>query len=281
MPALNRQQSDGVACSPSSDRASFVRPRFLDGVELVAASYRDRAFPTHTHEGYVIGTVLGGAEMLSVGRRAYTVTTGDVLHLHPSEPHANRSLGAERLHYRVFYLPAASLTAPESGPAAGEAGFSAPVRHDPALASTLANLHRRLSRAPDERLAQESGLAAVVDALLAISTRRAVETAGDPRVVRMLRSWIDAHFAENFGLGDLAALAELSVFRVAHLFKASTGLSPLAYRNQRRLAEARRLLLNGEPIADVALQVGFADQSHLTRHFQRIVGVSSNRYRQQ
>jgi AraC-like DNA-binding protein len=270
-----------VPGSPSTDRATFVRPRFLEDVELVAVSYRDREFPTHTHDRYVIGTVVSGAEVLTVGRQAHTIGAGEVLHLHPDEPHANRSLGEETLRYRVFYVPAAAFSQGAADRAEPDFAFSSPVTRDLSLAQTLTGLHRRLSQAPDERLVQESALAALTDALLAASTRREPEPRIDHRAVHIARAWIDAHFADNFGLGELAAIAGLSPFRIAHLFKAGVGLSPLAYRNQRRLKEARRLLLRGEPIADVALQVGFADQSHLTRHFQRVVGVSPKRYRQQ
>lgn len=106
--------------------------------------------------------------------------------------------------------------------------------------------------------------------------------AGSERaVVARVQDWIEAHLADNFGLAELATVAGLSVFRLAHLFKQGTGVSPIAWRNQRRIAAARRLLLAGQPIADIALQLGFADQSHLTRQFQRIVGVSPQRYRQQ
>ena len=99
--------------------------------------------------------------------------------------------------------------------------------------------------------------------------------------IRRACAWIEEHFAESFGLTELASVAGLSAFRLAHLFKESIGLSPIAYRNQRRIAEARRLLRDGKPIAQIALQLGFADQSHLTRQFQRIVGLSPERYRQQ
>lgn len=263
------------------DHAAFVRPRFLDGVELVTVSYRDRAFPVHTHDGYVVGTVTEGAEALNVRGRTHTVSPGQVLLLHPHEPHSNRSLGREALRYRVFYLPVAAIAAyvGESGEA--PLTFASPVLSDPVLAGAIAGLHARLSRVPDDRLAQQSALAALVDALVG---RTEVEAAPPPRggdAAGEVRDWIDDHFAEDFGLSDLAARAGLSVFRFAHVFKACTGLSPMAYRNQCRVNAARRLLLAGQPIADVALQVGFADQSHLTRRFQRIVGVSPQRYRQQ
>lgn len=272
---------DDMRAAQSRDHVAFVRPRFLDGVELVTVSYRDRAFPVHTHDGYVVGTVTEGAEALSVRGRTHTVSPGQVLLLHPHEPHSNRSFGRDALRYRVFYLPAAVVAAYTGERGGAPLTFAAPVLSDLVLADTIAGLHTRLSRAPDDRLAQQSALASLVDALIGRTGREAAPPLPGGDAARAVRDWIDEHFADDFGLADLAARAGLSVFRFAHVFKACTGLSPMAYRNQCRVDAARRLLLAGQPIADVALQVGFADQSHLTRRFQRIVGVSPQRYRQQ
>jgi len=260
------------------DRARFVRPRFLRGVELVSVVYRDRVFPTHMHPEYVVGTVLAGAEALRVGGANHVVGAGDVLRLHPGEPHANRCLGAETLRYRVFYLPGENIAPYLDN--AHSLSFAGPVTRDAGLARLLAATHEALCQDDIGQLEQESALLTLVGAL-----------AGDPRddgepvmssaAVARARDYIDAHFADAFSLATLADVARLSVFHLAHSFRKGTGFSPLAYRNQCRVSEARRLLLAGAPIAGVAADVGFADQSHLTRQFQRIFGVSPGRYAQQ
>lgn len=78
----------------NGDDAWFGRPRHLPGVELVTVAYRDRSFPEHSHAEYVVGGVLTGAETLVVRGRPHVVTPGDVLLLHPDEPHANATLGS-------------------------------------------------------------------------------------------------------------------------------------------------------------------------------------------
>jgi hypothetical protein len=89
--------------SGSPDRVNFSRPCFLPGVELVSVAYRHRIFPVHTHDGYVVGTVIGGAEQLRVGGSTHVVARGEVLQLHPYEPHANCALGSEMMRYLVFF----------------------------------------------------------------------------------------------------------------------------------------------------------------------------------
>ena len=99
-----------------------------------------------------------------------------------------------------------------------------------------------------------------------------------PEVVEQARIYIDMNASLNFGLRDLADLTGVSPFHLVRIFKKAIGVSPLAYRNQRRLVEARRLLIAGKATSQIALDLGYADQSRFTRHFQRIVGVSPQRY---
>jgi AraC-like DNA-binding protein len=265
------------------DRVAFARPRHLPGVELVSVAYRHRTFPTHLHPEYVVGTVEAGAEELCVGGVAHIVERGDVLRLHPGEPHANRCVGDATLRYRVFYLSGESI-APyldDGRPLA----FASPVARDARLAAQLAATHALLREDDGGPLEQQSALLALIGALArdgAEAPAASAPAASAPAAaIERARDYIDGHFADGFSLAALASVAGLSVFHLAHSFRAAVGFSPLAYRNQRRVIAARRLLRDGGQIADVAAAVGYADQSHLTRQFQRIVGASPGRYAQQ
>lgn len=93
--------------------------------------------------------------------------------------------------------------------------------------------------------------------------------------LRQVIEYVDAYLDRDLTLAELAAVAHMSPNYFTQLFKQSTGLSPHQYVIQRRVERAKRLLIEGElAIADIALQVGFAHQSHLNRHFKRWVGVT-------
>jgi AraC-like DNA-binding protein len=79
-------------------------------------------------------------------------------------------------------------------------------------------------------------------------------------------------------LAALASLSGLSRFHFLRSFARATGLTPHAFQVQARLHLARRLILAGQPLADVAAEAGFADQSHLTRLFARSYGMPPGRY---
>lgn len=84
---------------------------------------------------------------------------------------------------------------------------------------------------------------------------------------------VEDNLAAPLALADLAALAHVSPFHFARLFRASTGRSPHAYVIERRVARAEELLTRtGLPLVEVAVACGFADQSHLTRQMVRHLG---------
>lgn len=91
-------------------------------------------------------------------------------------------------------------------------------------------------------------------------------------------AYIHANFAERVSLDDLAAVADLSVFRFLAVFKAAVGVPPHRYLSRVRVARAQALLAAGMAPACVAMEVGFFDQSHLCRNFKTICGLTPGQY---
>jgi len=105
---------------------------------------------------------------------------------------------------------------------------------------------------------------------------------GDTALIEAVRRHCDRHFAERLGLTDLAREAGWSPNHLCRRFKAYTGRSPMAYRDDRRIQAAMRALQGGdERILDVALAVGFDDVSRFNKVFKRRVGKTPGAYRRQ
>ncbi|UJB67997.1 helix-turn-helix transcriptional regulator [Acaryochloris sp. 'Moss Beach'] len=103
---------------------------------------------------------------------------------------------------------------------------------------------------------------------------------GDKRLKRVL-AYIEQHLAENIGLQKLATVAGLSQCHFSEMFKKSLGVPPYRYVLLQRLERAKRYLRQSDrPIIDVALICGFADQSHLTKHFRKSVGMTPRAFRE-
>ncbi len=103
-----------------------------------------------------------------------------------------------------------------------------------------------------------------------------------PRHLRRARDFILDHLAEDICLDELAELTGLTPKHFARAFKQSTGLPPHQYLIMQRIEAAKRCLPNARAnLADIALLCGFADQSHFTATFRKVVGVPPGVWRRQ
>jgi AraC family transcriptional regulator len=99
--------------------------------------------------------------------------------------------------------------------------------------------------------------------------------------LQLLREYIHEHLHQDLKLADLSAIAQISPYHFLRLFKQRIGVTPHQYILQCRIEKARLLLQHSElSIADIAMRTGFSDQSHLTRCFKRMVGVTPKQVRQ-
>ncbi len=104
----------------------------------------------------------------------------------------------------------------------------------------------------------------------------------DPGRARLRRvfDYIEANLGRDLGLVELAEVACLSPFHFSRLFARAAGVGPQRYVLQRRVERAKALLRQGDvPLAAIAQELGFADQSHFTNAFRRETGETPGRFR--
>ena len=102
------------------------------------------------------------------------------------------------------------------------------------------------------------------------------------RAVSAAVDFIRRHYAQEVTLAEMANAAGVSPFHLARVFKKALGMSPHQYLIEVRVHSAHALLAAGTQhpsLAEVATAVGFADQSHLTRQFKRILGTTPKKAR--
>jgi AraC family transcriptional regulator len=101
-----------------------------------------------------------------------------------------------------------------------------------------------------------------------------------PPKLKRVMDFIEAHLQDSIGLEDLAEAAGLSANHFLRVFKLATGETPYHFLRNRRLERARQLLADDPmPLAQLALECGFANQAHFTAAFSRELGISPGRYR--
>lgn len=103
-----------------------------------------------------------------------------------------------------------------------------------------------------------------------------------PQRFKQVLEFIDANFDKPLSISDLAAVAEVGSSYFPRLFRQVTGLTPYQFVLNQRIKQAMKLLANQQlSIAEIALTVGFANQSHFTTAFRKVNGTTPNAYRKE
>ncbi|MBI1276914.1 MAG: helix-turn-helix domain-containing protein [Anaerolineaceae bacterium] len=252
--------------------------------ESLTATYITHAFGRHTHEGFAIGVIERGAETFYYRGAMHTAPAGSVVVVSPDELHTGQAAVDNGWSYRMMY-PAADLLARVASEIAGSPRgipyFDVPIYHDSVVFDALRSAQITLEQS-HSALERESCL---IHALALLVRRHAVDRpilaqsglAHD--ALRQAQDYLHANYAEDISLEGLAKLVYLSPFHLSRLFRDQLGLPPHTYLNQIRVNRAKTLLNTGLSLAGVAHAVGFADQSHLTKAFKRVVGIPPGQYR--
>ena len=265
------------------EQARFSRREELDGLEMLAATYVTHSFVPHTHEGFVISAITRGAEAFRYRGQMHVASAGHVVFINPDEVHTGHAPHPDGWTYRTFYPSTALLKqAAQSlyGPKARMPFFSRTVVFDPALNAQIADTLATLERS-DSLLERETRWLELLVEVVAkyADDSGALESAGlEHRAVKLVKSHLEMHVPDPVTLAELSRLTGLSGFHLTRVFRRSLGLPPHAYQAQLRVRLAKSLLREGRGIAEVAADVGFSDQSHLTRQFKRLVGVTPAKY---
>lgn len=161
-------------------------------------------------------------------------------------------------------------------------------KHDPVISSIAGALTREVmngdagSRLYAESLANMLAVHLVRNYTERPALQESEKVSVAPRSVINAMKYIHENYSGEVSLADIAGAAHLSSYHLTRVFKKATGMSPHQYLVQVRVNSARALLTAGagdRSLAEIAAAVGFADQSHLTRHFKRMLGITPKQLR--
>src|SRR3954469_20135779 len=98
--------------------------------------------------------------------------------------------------------------------------------------------------------------------------------------LRKVEDYVAEHLAEEISIEALANLAELSPSHFSHVFKESTGMTPLHFITRQRITRAQQLIREtSRSLIDIGLEVGYTSPSHFAQVFRRVVGVRPTEFR--
>lgn len=259
----------------AADQIRFDDPQA--SLQRLTARFGGHAYDLHRHETYAVGLTLWGAQSFHYRGALRTSRGGQVMVIHPDEAHDGHATLDAGFAYRMLYIEPALVSQALGG--APPPYVPDVVADDAVLAALLAQAFADFPR-PLEPLAAD----AIVERL---ATRLALRGDGRPprrpqaaaqRAVARARDYLAAEAHRTVASDELEAVTGLDRFTLARQFRTLTGTSPHRWQVGRRLARAQAMIAAGEPLSEAAAATGFADQSHLTRHFVARFGLTPGRF---
>jgi len=246
--------------------------------EVLHARHVEHAYPVHTHDVWTVLLVDEGAISYDLDGRTQRAERSMVSILPPHVVDDGRPAAGDGYRKRVIYIEPGVI-----GESLIGAAVDRPALPDPGLREAVSALDDALE-CIDDALEAETRLHLVAERI------RGAMGAGQPAdgqrrdrratdaTAEAFRAYLEAHLFEPITIAAAAEQLATHPTHVARCFKELFGIAPHAYVVGRRLEVARDRILDGQPLADVATEVGFFDQAHLTRRFKRFLGVTPGRF---
>lgn len=255
--------------------------RHLPGLSLLHADFTTHEYPPHTHEALVVAVTEQGGSIVKSRGQVEDAEASRVFVFNPAEPHAGWMGRSERWQYRSLYLTKLALDRlAESLDIAHAPYFTRNAFDDPDLVTGFLAMHRAIEIGRD--VFRERELLVGTFGLLfqrhGSGGSRIEPAPRDRTLLARTAARMRSDYAQDLRLEELAEDVGLSTFQLIGLFKRTVGLTPHAYLTQVRLSAACRHLRHACPIAEVAFDVGFYDQSALTKHFKRCYGITPRQF---
>ena len=263
---------------------TWHNPRF--DVEVLQGFFVNHAFPRHSHDYYVICLIERGFQSFTHRGTKHYTPPGGVILINPGAVHTGEAADEHGFEMLSLYPTVSHMqTALEELTGSHHAPpFFAEVRVDqPWVTDSVRRLHQALTNDAGALECESRFAWAMAQLVKAFAdTRPHEQKLGKERhAIQLACRYIEECFAEGIGLNQLAKHVSLSPYYLLRVFSAQVGMPPHAYLESVRIRRAQRLIEAGKPLADVAAEVGFSSQSHLTHRFKQIIGVTPGRYAQQ
>jgi AraC-like DNA-binding protein len=237
--------------------------------ELRAFRVTSEKLRSGVKEHYAVGRTERGLSEAWARGKIWSSAPGSIHVKEPGDVHRDLALDGP-ITFTVVILPAGDI---ERVREAGKVIALPQLEAADERAAPFHRLHDAVCAGAD-RLSLEVVLAEAVTTFTRLRTAHPEHT----RPVRRAMDYLRERLAESFTLDDIAAYAALDKFHLCRAFRAQVGMPPHAYLTHLRIQRARQLLASGLRASEVAPRVGLYDQSQLTRHFRRIMGVTPARY---
>ncbi len=238
-------------------------------------------FPNHFHDYYVIGYVESGERCLSCKNQEFILKSGNVNLFNPGDNHACFQSDGGSLDYRALNISKEIMMdlVEEVTGQPSILGFSQNVILDEEVTYYLRPLHESIMNGSSE-FSKEENLLFMMSILIQKYGQPFAECIPEcGEEIEKACTFMEQHYTEHIYLDQICHHAGLSKSTLLRAFAKSRGVTPYLYLQNIRIGKAKKLLEQGVPPIEAAMQTGFSDQSHFTNYFNSFIGLSPGIYR--
>jgi AraC-like DNA-binding protein len=245
--------------------------------ERIEACFSGLAYAPHSHDTYTLALTTQGVQSFHYRGELRHSMPGEVVILHPDELHDGQAGTESPFAYRAITINPVEVQEILQG--ASLPFLPGGVTRDPHFVHIASRMLAEFDR-PLETLEQQDLIFAFANALQQTTSNNTQHTQANYSAMRRVREYIDdlmsidCAMPIDITLDELAAISQYSKWQVTRDFRSLYGTTPYRYVTRKRLQKAKVLIERGLPLVVVALNSGFADQSHLTRHFKQCFGTT-------
>jgi AraC-like DNA-binding protein len=243
------------------------------GITVLSASFSDFTYKKHCHGEYALGVTQRGVQQYYLAGSLKSSYPHGVMLFNPEQTHDGRSQDSDGIDYVMLYInPELLLSAVDKTEIVR---FSAPIVYNSRLEQSILALADAIGSCADEALCSELLLA-----LAGHCTGVKQDTAykKDDVLTETAKEMIYYNLGAVLRLDDICRDLAISKFKFIRTFKATTGLSPYQYFLNCKVAHARQLIEQHQDVYAAVAACGFADLTHLNRHFKSIYGTTAFEY---
>ena len=237
----------------------------LDGLELLNAKSHTLDFPFHTHDTFNIALILDTTFNTKLNDKFLKAPKGTLSITNPNEVHAtpcDHDLGNS---FFTYYVSPEAIKDFNDGQSVF---FEDKIIYDQYIFNELSFLSSNYNK---ENCEFENRLIATLKLLV---LKYASIKPHSYNTTRLFQAFLNENQFDTFSLDKTATQFGISKYKFIRLFKQETGLTPNNYVLLKKIEKSKKMLKNGKPIFDVAIDCGFYDTSHFYKNFKRFTGVN-------
>lgn len=250
--------------------STYHKIPILDGLELLNARNHTIDFPFHTHNNFNLTLILNQTFYTKLNDKFLRAPIGTISITNPNEVHATPCDNKLGNSFFTFYVAPDVLKTLNRG---RDVFFEDKIIYDRDLVN---GFHYLAEHFNNPALNLEKELLRVLEKLVA---RYASSMYFNDKKTILFQDLISENLMEKFSLTHTAKRLGLDKYKFLRLFKHETGLTPNNYILLQRIEKCKKLLTKETDLMEVAIETGFYDVAHLSRHFKRFTGVTPSEYK--